>query len=441
MKPLTRLALAMTFALQPAASALAQETSPFRAGAGRAEIVLPGDLFPYQGFVAEADPLKVRALLLDDGATRAALLVVDVTSLGSDLPTAFASLVSEATGVPAANVLVQASHTFSAPHVASEGARVEAGDRAKADGFRAAVEAAVRGAAEAAAQDLQPARMGHGQGAVDVNINRMAPYPAGWWFGADPHGFSDDILGLVEFAAVDGTPIAFVLNYAVQSAVMSGSISARGGPVVSADLAGAATDRVEEQTGAVALFSVGAAGDQVPSYVANRTATGASGEVEQVDIGDAGLALVALQGERLAAEALRVAEATQPGEAAPSLSLTADRVEVTGQQMPDSPATLRPVTRYTYVRTGPAEVPVWILRIGPVAIAALQPELSARTGAQIRALSPVPGTMVATMVNGAAKYMAAAEDYDRFTYMAINSGYAKGAAEIVAARIVALLAR
>jgi len=44
-----------------------------------------------------------------------------------------------------------------------------------------------------------------------------------------------------------------------------------------------------------------------------------------------------------------------------------------------------------------------------------------------------------TMVNGAAKYMADAESYDKFTYEARNSGFAKGSAEIVAEKMVSML--
>jgi hypothetical protein len=52
----------------------------------------------------------------------------------------------------------------------------------------------------------------------------------------------------------------------------------------------------------------------------------------------------------------------------------------------------------------------------------------------------VKRTIVMTMVNGGAKYMADAESYDKITYAAMNSRYAKGAAELVSSRILQLLA-
>lgn len=44
-----------------------------------------------------------------------------------------------------------------------------------------------------------------------------------------------------------------------------------------------------------------------------------------------------------------------------------------------------------------------------------------------------------TLVNGAAKYMADENSYDKFTYEARNSQYAKGSAEYVEDKILSML--
>ncbi|MCX4405599.1 MULTISPECIES: hypothetical protein [unclassified Streptomyces] len=69
----------------------------------------------------------------------------------------------------------------------------------------------------------------------------------------------------------------------------------------------------------------------------------------------------------------------------------------------------------------------------------MQAKLNARTGLDIRAASPFPATCVVTMTNGSAKYWADAMSYDRITYEAMNSRYARGAAAKVAERISELL--
>lgn len=79
------------------------------------------------------------------------------------------------------------------------------------------------------------------------------------------------------------------------------------------------------------------------------------------------------------------------------------------------------------------------MRIGDIAIVGLQAELAASAGAQLKANSPFPHTMVVTMVDGGAKYMPDAQSYERFTYEARNSRYARGAAELTASGIDSLL--
>ena len=70
-----------------------------------------------------------------------------------------------------------------------------------------------------------------------------------------------------------------------------------------------------------------------------------------------------------------------------------------------------------------------LLTVGGLAILGVKPELTAVTAAHILAGSPYRHTLVATMVNGGAKYMADRSAYDRCMYEAINSPFMPGAAE------------
>lgn len=67
---------------------------------------------------AANDPLHARCLVLDDGATKLALVVVDSCMIPRDLIDAAKALAEKQTGIPAANVLVSATHTHTAPAVA-----------------------------------------------------------------------------------------------------------------------------------------------------------------------------------------------------------------------------------------------------------------------------------------------------------------------------------
>jgi len=61
------------------------------------------------------DPLHARCLVLDDGTTKLAIVVVDSCMLPRELIDEAKKLASEKTGIPTANMLVSATHTHSAP--------------------------------------------------------------------------------------------------------------------------------------------------------------------------------------------------------------------------------------------------------------------------------------------------------------------------------------
>lgn len=416
------------------------QAAAFSAGAGRADVVFSDDLFPLDDFVGQHDSLTARVVLLNDGTTRIGIAIVDMTSIAEDMIAAMKVILSKVAGVRPDNAIVAASHTFSAPHVADTGKVPGGTDTARNDAVRRAFEAALTAAAKDAVASLQPARLGFGSGISRVSVNRDVETLHGWWLGADDAGFTDPALGVLRIDGLGGKPLAIFMNYAVQSSIMDGSERAAGGRLITGDLAGAAARHVEAHygAGAVALFLVGAAGDQAPYLQANRYIVRDDGSVERIDIHEDGFALVDLLGERLGGEAVRVAQRIETAQT-PLTELRRESVTVTGLAFSPRNAPVGPVTSFAYQTTGPVEVPVVLMRLGDIAFVGVQPELSAGAGAWMREHSPFPHTIVATMVDGAAKYMPDAASYDRFTYEARNSPYAKGAAEAAASAIVALL--
>ena len=87
---------------------------------------------------------------------------------------------------------------------------------------------------------------------------------------------------------------------------------------------------------------------------------------------------------------------------------------------------------------GTQDTLVSVARLGKLTVVGLQPEVDSAFGARLR--EACPGTLeVLTMVNGAQKYLPSAEAYDRITYEAMNSGFARGADEVLAAAILDLV--
>ena len=90
----------------------------FSAGVGRAEITPPAGT-PLGGYGARKgrpstgahDPLFAKALVLDDGTTRVAIVTTDLVGTNAEMK----RRVSERTGIPPERLLLCASHTHSGP--------------------------------------------------------------------------------------------------------------------------------------------------------------------------------------------------------------------------------------------------------------------------------------------------------------------------------------
>ncbi|MEN3754490.1 hypothetical protein ABC733_23045 [Mangrovibacter sp. SLW1] len=244
-------------------------------------------------------------------------------------------------------------------------------------------------------------------------------------------------MGVLRIDGHNGKPLAILLNYAVQPAVMDASQSTQGGRLVSTDLAGAAANYIENAcgNGTVAFYLVGSAGDQVPYLQASRHVVNSDGSVGRTDIHEEGFTLVDLLGQRLGAEAMRVANRITPNK--PGIfALQRYQVALPAQKFSPRNAPKGPVKTFTYQPSGTTEAPVTLVQWGDTALVCVQPELSASIGAHIRNTSVFANTFVITMSDGAAKYLPDAENYDRFTYEARSSPFARGAAEMLAENII-----
>jgi hypothetical protein len=227
----------------------------FRAGVGRREITVRGPKARIH------DPLYAKALVLDDGRTRAAIVALDAVAIGmiGDVRDSFLPRlrrrIETKLGIPAGNVLVNASHTHPP-------GRLLCGDAEQLERTFAAVRQAAR--------SLAPARVGSGVGREDrFIINRTLRLKNGrhWTLRhANPCppdeavaalGPVDPDIGLLRLDRLDGRPLAVVYNFACHPLI--GVPHGR----VTANYPGFASKVIEETLGhgALALFLQGAGGD------------------------------------------------------------------------------------------------------------------------------------------------------------------------------------
>jgi hypothetical protein len=271
-----------------------------RAGAAKVDVTPSKEMFPVtssapSGETEKAhDPIYARALVLDNGKTKVAIVCVDVLDwqLSGLLEDVAAAL-----QIPPENVILNPSHDDSSIHAMSP----RQGDNGKIPD-EAAITKMKEGMIEAAQEanaNLQPARVGYGTGMADVNTNR-----------GDPNGPSDKTVTVMVLTRPTGEPIAIYTSYASHSIVMYQSLTDNGKMQLTSDLAGWTEKYVEDHfPGAVALWALSAGGDQAPRYTSKSGSR--NGGVDAYDLGAAGWALLDVQSRLLGAEIVRVTKAIQ----------------------------------------------------------------------------------------------------------------------------------
>lgn len=393
-------------------------------------------MLPLDRFDRVHDPIRARVLVCQNGTDVIVLTVIDLTSIGKSTVRRLKAALARAAGTVTEQVVVVASHTFSAPHVSPTPAHVE-GDRSSL--FEEHIESAVLAAAASALERLRPVQWKSATGGLAISVCRDVWTPDGWGLGADTSTASSQPLPVV--AAVDSEDRIVAVMFAadVQPSILDGIVDLEGNRVVSSDLFGRAADCIEEALpDAVAFALPGAAGDRSPVLVGNAPIRTKDGRWARQSIGDGAFVLLDLLGRRVADAVVEVTLqlSTSPGRDA--LHLHRFTLQVPGQvALPRERAF--PRTAYEFTPTELEDIPVVILVLGELAFVGVQPELNAMTGDQIRRGSPFKDTLVATMVDGAAKYLPDAGSFTRITYAALSSRYARGAAETLVSEIVAEL--
>ncbi|MGH8639548.1 MAG: neutral/alkaline non-lysosomal ceramidase N-terminal domain-containing protein, partial [Burkholderiales bacterium] len=255
----------------PAAPIFAQ-TGTLRAGAARVDITpAPEAALPMsgyggrkEGFKAIHDDLNVRAVVVDDGTSQAALIACEVIGISSDLWAKITGRLTREAMIPIENIILASVHTHAAPAIGTYSESVDGDVARRRAEYVQKLEDAVSAAVRQARANLQPARIGFGFGKANVNTNRRArDGDGGWMLGNNPDGVSDKTVAVIRFDTMSGQPIAVLSNYGVHATVLG-----PGNLQISSDIAGATSRMVEKHYGGavVAPWTSGAAGDQDPIY-------------------------------------------------------------------------------------------------------------------------------------------------------------------------------
>lgn len=207
------------------------------------------------------DPLRAGVLVLDDGETKAAIITLDTIGAWEELVKPTREQIEKETGIPAANILITASHNHSAPSFL-ENMR-----------WGAELITKLTATAKKAAADLRPVSVGYGEDQISFGINRRKVIDGRAVVSLNPDGPNDPRVKVLRFD--DGrslTPMAVLMHAVCHPCFFTwgdkGTMPyATGYPKMSADFPGEAQTFVEAVYGneTNALFLQGCAGDIRPN--------------------------------------------------------------------------------------------------------------------------------------------------------------------------------
>jgi len=410
------------------------------------------------------DPIRAKAIVLDDGATRLVIVVVDSCMLPRELIDQAKALAREKTGIPTERMLISATHTHSAP--AAMGALGCLAD----PNYIALLPGRIAEAVGRAALKLEPARIGWGViddpahtfcrrwirrpdkmiddpfGRRTVRANMHPGYQNPDVIG--PSGPVDPALTVLSIQARDGRPIAVLANF---------SMHYYGAQPVSADYFGRFTAALAKRIGASAVD---------PPFVGIMS-QGTSGDQMWMDYGqpkkDPGLDAYAQDVARVAHEAcqaiayhdwapLAMAEKTLvlsrrvPDEVRLAwASKIVERLNESGKERPPRDLAEVYAKEAIFLHKEPRrKLKLQAIRIGELGMTAIPNEVFAITGLKLKAQSPFDMTMNIELANGSEGYIPPPEQHalgGYTTWPARTAGLEVEAEPKIVAAVVELLER
>ncbi len=430
-----------------------------RVGAGSVKITPPVGI-PVAGYynvrlaTGLHDELYAKALVLESGGARAALVACDLIALEQDVVEAARALIEKATGLPGEHVMISATHSHTGPLLNPRFlSLIEGAPRRAAERYRARLPSRIAEAVRLAETALRPARAwvhtGREEtlsfyrrflmkdGTVRFNPGKLNPDIV------QPVGEPDPEVPVVYFDTPDGEPLATFVNFALHLDTVGGTQYSADYPYTLARLLGKV-----KGPGMLTLFTIGAAGNI--NHIDVRSAEPQKGHAEAQRIG------TILAGEVVKSYARLRPAPTNPLRGAsrpvqlPVPSLDAGSVEKAQAKArlfgkPGAPPFLDMVAALRTLdiadfRRQPLTAEVQVLALGDqIAWVGLPGEIFVELGVAIKKASPFPHSVVVGLANGSIGYVPTQKAFAEGGYEVISARCAPGCGELVADAAIRLL--
>lgn len=403
-------------------------------GGGRGGMMGGGASGGYPGADGILDHLYARAIVIDNGTTSAVLLSVDAAGVGDNIWTGVGARIEQELGIPAKNLFTNPIHTHSGSGSASVDQLFNLVKEAKGK--------------------LQPARIGYGTGVSYINVQRdiIDPKTHNWWEGANYEGPSDKTVAVIKFETLTGEPIAVYFNYACH-AVVTGNTD-----MVSGDWPGEAERYIEDSFDdkCVALFSVGAQGDQNPIYfqqtfdlrnirikeyaergqdISNSMPSGGAGLNKEdptvKKLLDQQKMMIKSMGQFMGEEVKRVMRLMDPNYMSISGKIAADQKTISLPGRRRTSGNQRAGVEATYEDTADVSLRLSLLMIDDIAIGGGSAEIYNMIAQRFKKESPYARSIFVSMANGSSNtgYIPDDAAYGRLTFEVLSARCKPGYAE------------
>jgi neutral ceramidase len=417
-------------------------------------IPLAGQYFD-RGATAVHDDLFAKALVIETGGVKVAIVTCDLVDIGTDLVPAVRKMAAKSTGIPGDHIMISATHSHTGPVIPSPG-NINSSQGPIPDILTAYIEklpGLICESIKQANKNLRSGRISGGLGHEEtISFNRrfyMTDGTVGWNPGKlnpmiiKPAGPIDPDVSVLYAETFDGTPLLTFVNFALHLDIAGGLEISADMPYTLSKILGAV-----KNPSMITMFSQGCCGNI--NHINVKTGGEQSGPAEAERIGTV-----------LAGEVIRTCTMLRP--------IRIDNISVRSEivPLPTAPVSAEelPWARKIAARYGkpdaapfmdmvkafkiieitdrkgkPIEAEIQIMALGDsCAIVSLPGEIFTELGMYIKSRSPYPFTIIEELANTSVDYIPDMKAYMEGNYEPVSSRCAPGSGELLAEKAIEML--
>ena len=441
-------------------TALSAQSDDVRIGASEVKITPPlgvplaGQYFD-RGATAVHDDLFAKALVLEKGGMKVAIVACDLVDIGTDIVTAVRKIAMKTTGIPEDHIMVSATHSHTGPVIPSPG-NINSSQGAIPEiltTYISKLPGLISESIRQADENLKPAKISCGMGHEEtISFNRrffMTDGTVGWNPGKmnpmiiKPAGPIDPEVAILYIETPEGKPVSTYVNFAIHLDIVGGLEISADMPYFLAKILG------EVKTpDMITMFTQGCCGNINHINVKSAEEQSGFGEAERI-------------GTILAGEVIRTCTRLKPlnitGISVKSEIVPLQLAEISKDELPwarsvaakygkpDATPFMDMVKAFKIIdvsdRKGkPIEAEIQVMALGDYcAIVSLPGEIFTELGMYIKSRSPYPLTIVEELANISVDYIPDMKAFIEGNYEPVSSRCAPGSGELLAKKAIEML--